>query len=290
MPRRKIVIFIVEGLSDLLTLASPISDLINQKSENYITSFLRIDKEYPGNKKITNGDITSGYYYNKKGTKVWITVNSLAKAIYDMILHQCINFRSIWPEDISEIIQIVDTDGTFIPSDNVEYSDHLPDVEKPYYCKDKIECADPHYIIKRNMRKSENLNHIVDHKFYQITVNEDNMFSSAEFTDIGNNSRSVVGNKRTVSIPYSVYYFSSNLDHYIHSDANYPHEDKVGGARKFSGTLTDPVSFREFFKDQDVQEMDYIESWNYIKDGVNSLQRHTNLNVLIRDHLSQPDL
>ena len=88
------------------------------------------------------------------------------------------------------------------------------------------------------------------------------------------------------SFKYSLYFFSSNLDHFIHNDANLPHVDKTRKARAFSdeynGRLDD--FFKLFCEDKDaLQNMTYKESWDYItnRESMESIKRHTNFNILL---------
>ena len=89
---------------------------------------------------------------------------------------------------------------------------------------------------------------------------------------------------KTKRVPYEAYFFSSNLDHFIHHEAN------VDGGKKYladaflraNGLDTDSfVSF--FFEDPDaIGHMGYAESWKYVMDGSHSVKRFTNIDCLIR--------
>ena len=89
-----------------------------------------------------------------------------------------------------------------------------------------------------------------------------------------------VGSKR---IPYSLYYFSCNLDHFIHNDANLDSRLKCSladtYARMYYGK---PEAYmEEMLNDLDAAKgMSYSESWEFAREGLNSLHRHTNINVL----------
>ena len=275
----KIIIFIVEGASDQLALI-PISDLINQKGSDFIVTFLR--------NKDNGGDITSDFYLDKKGRPTWIEADQLARAIYDKILIQCINFRSIFPEDILEIIQIADTDGAFIPDQKVILNRKLSSSKSLRYYDNRIESLSPNGIVQRNKRKSGNMNLLSNSSYLRFTISKNNTLSSVAFSERNDDQCSKDQENRIVSVPYSVYYFSSNLDHFIHNNANYPDNDKVKDARAFLKKHREPKKFVKFFSDdKEIQGLDYVNSWRYIRKGVNSLQKHTNLGVLLNDHISQ---
>ena len=92
----KMIIFIVEGESDQIALSVPISKLIDQIDSRFRVVFLRNKNR----ERNHGGDITSDYFLDKNGIKQWIKPDHLARAIYDKILFQTINFRNVFPEDI----------------------------------------------------------------------------------------------------------------------------------------------------------------------------------------------
>lgn len=102
--------------------------------------------------------------------------------------------------DFKQIIHIVDMDGTYIPNENVI---EIEDREKIRYEKDGIYTSDKESIVIRNEQKRDNL--------YRL---------------------------RTCgiiwSIPYRVYYMSSNLDHVLYDKRNSTNEDKENDAYAFA--------------------------------------------------------
>ena len=90
-----------------------------------------------------------------------------------------------------------------------------------------------------------------------------------------------IGSKK---IRYSTYYFSCNLDHFLHGDANFNDHDKTRKALEFSLAHENSGSLEEFFRENETDTMDmtYDESWEFIRTGENSLKRHTNVNLLIK--------
>ncbi len=86
-----------------------------------------------------------------------------------------------------EVVHIIDTDGAFIDDGAVRYAD----TEDPQYFDDGIETKNVAGIISRNRRKSAIIERMLEIK-----------------------------NLMSKTIPYSVYYFSSNMDHVFHGNAN----------------------------------------------------------------------
>lgn len=109
-PKRKIVLFLVEGKSDreALKLAIPeLYDQIDEDIEVYFPVIRREDEE-------KGGDITTSLYTDKQGKTYWVHPNNIEDAIYTLFLEDFFDREKILPKDITEIIQIVDTDGAYI--------------------------------------------------------------------------------------------------------------------------------------------------------------------------------
>ena len=162
-------------------------------------------------------------------------------------------------KDISEIIQIVDLDGVYIPDSAViENSDS----EKFIYNDDGIVCNSIEHAIYRNRRKRDVMNKLLSISSIKI---------------------------KSKTIKYSLYFFSSNLDHFIHNNANLPLVDKTRKADEFSRKCSIEgldYFFKKICDDKDaLQNMTYKESWDYItnRESIESIRRHTNLNILLNN-------
>ena len=94
-----------------------------------------------------------------------------------------------------------------------------------------------------------------------------------------------IGSKK---VKYSAYYFSCNLDHFLHGDANFNEHDKTRKALEFSIAHEESGSLEKFFFENETEttDMSYDESWDFIRSGENSLKRHTNVNLLIKRLMS----
>lgn len=85
-------------------------------------------------------------------------------------------------------------------------------------------------------------------------------------------------------MPYKLYFFSSNLDHYIHNDANLPGNLKVVRAEDFSNRyFDDPNGYRSFFIEGIDGTADWQSSWDKVRSGMASIQRGSNYGFLIDD-------
>ena len=173
-------------------------------------------------------------------------------------------------EDDEELLDEVEyayggdiTTGTYIPDENVvPYSDEHQGNEKPYYDGEggRIETADVSAIIDRNDRKRKNLEHLLTLPEQKIKV-------------------------RTKSIPYEIYFFSSNLDHFINNDANVETGKKYLADQFIRSYGLDTEEFAKYFFEDEcsVGHMGYKESWEFIKENSNSVKRYTNIDCLIRN-------
>lgn len=250
-PKRKIVLFLVEGKSDREALQIAIPELYEQIDDNIEVFFpvMMEDEEEKG------GDITSKL-------KVW--PRNMETKIYDYFLKNFFDTQKIMPKDITEIIQIVDMDGAFVPDDMVCSGENPVGEDKPFYTDAAIITDNVDGIICRNEHKRENINFL----------------SSLETIKV-----------KQKTVRYSVYYFSANLDHFLHHSANLDYRQKRnladGFARMYIGKTEEFV--KDFAEDQDAAVgMDYKQSWEFIKtEGPNSLQRHTNLNILLTKLLGE---
>ena len=251
--KRNIVLFLVEGKADRNALQIAISELYDRIDENIEVFFptIREDSEEVG------GDITS---------KIGSHPRNIEEKIYKLFLQDFFDEEKILPKDISEIIQIIDMDGVYVPDDAVREVTDSEFGNRVYYGNNEIICPNRARILKRNECKRENLDYL--------------------------SSLSVIKVKQK-RVPYSAYYFSSNLDHFIHHDANLEYRLKSSladtYARNYLGNIEGFV--RDISEDPGaVKGMSYDESWSYIKQGTNSLCRYTNINVLFESLRSDGQL
>lgn len=150
-----------------------------------------------------------------------------------------------------EIIHLIDMDGAYIPDENI-----LEDssAEKPVYSLADIRTANPRGIILRNARKRENIDKICCCP-------------------------------KIWTIPYSAYYMSSNLDHVLYGKLNSTDDEKEDDAFAFAKRYKNNLpGFIEYITNSDFSvSNDFKESWEYIKEGLHSLERHTNFGICFKE-------
>ena len=86
------------------------------------------------------------------------------------------------------------------------------------------------------------------------------------------------------SIPYKVYFFSTNLEHVLHNVQNATREEKNILAQNFEDKFyNNPIKFIEFINNKKFAlDKEYEETWNFIKQGNNSLHRYTNFHLYFK--------
>lgn len=129
MASKKVVLFIVEGINDKVSLGRIIKSLY---------------KDYNIFFQITDGDITTNE--STTLTNVLEKINDHIKiALKETHYKKC---------DIIQIVHLVDTDGAFIPEDKIIYEN----IEKTFYTTQNIKTNFVDNIKKRNNKKSQILN------------------------------------------------------------------------------------------------------------------------------------
>lgn len=232
---KKTVLFIVEGPSDKSAL------------EKIFRTIYRRNKNIEF--KFTQGDITSTPNLQEildntnSFEQVWKTVE---KQIYQTV-QEFMRERKLNKRDIFQVIQLFDTDGTYIPENAI--------INGPtygfQYSLTNISCTNPERAKKRNELKANILDRLQ-------TLHE------------------------IEGLPYEMYYMSCNLDHALYNEQNLDKDDKQAYADQFyEKFLGKEYMFPEFLKSDVVNGVPNTvpESWKYIKEGVHSLERHTNLHI-----------
>lgn len=147
-----------------------------------------------------------------------------------------------------EVIHIMDTDGAYI--DDVHIVEE-PDTEGTFYTLTDIRTDDIEKIRARNDRKRKNMNKLSE-------------------------TPTIWG-----SIPYSAYYMSCNLDHVLYNRMNSTDKDKERDSHRFAKQYKDRIpEFVKFISESEFSVTgDYMKTWEYIREDVHSLERHTNLGL-----------
>lgn len=148
--------------------------------------------------------------------------------------------------DIIQIVHLIDMDGAYIGSDQIQ----VEDIEGFAYSETAITASSVERVTERNNRKQQVINRL-----------------------------SLC--PKISGIPYSMYYFSCNLEHVLHNEVNLADELKVEYAEQFSDSYYKTEStFVDFIRDEQFAVTgDYKETWEFIKQGGNSLKRYSNFHL-----------
>ena len=159
--------------------------------------------------------------------------------------------RAFKPGDFSRIIHITDMDGAFIPDDAVVEDKAAV---KPLYSVTEIRTQRKSGIENRNQRKRECLNRL----------------SSAS---------------RIWGVPYQIYYMSCNLDHALYGKLNSTDDEKEADSFAFAKKYRDDIpGFIKYISESDFSITgSYPQSWQYIREGLRSLERHTNFGLCFQE-------
>lgn len=267
-----ILAFLVEGESDQIALDVPLGNMIAEKYPDFQVRFLLQQKlvnksgeEVEDNDNDEEDEFIEEDEYDEGGditSSFYVTPDKIETKIHNRFIKPATKAEGVYPKRIARIIQIVDLDGVFLPDENVvplsvEHSDR----NDPFYNDEAgtIEAPNVISIRERNERKRKNID-------YLLSLSKNGI-------KIGHNT-----------IPYEIYFFSSNLDHFIHNDANMSgsKKQKARAFVKKHGLDTDKFC-KFFFEDNSsIGRLGYKESWEEIKKGQNSVKRFTNIDCLIR--------
>lgn len=224
MARKKIVLFIVEGINDKTCLEGVLENVVESEEVRF---------------QMTDGDITT-----RSGIDEYKIRNEIGK-----IVKTFKDKYHLKPEHFMKVIHIIDTDGLYLKEDYI----HQADVEKPLYMDDGIYTKDVAGIIERNRKKSAVVERMLDI------------------------------NMVLKSIPYSVYYFSSNMDHVLHNNANLSNQEKDDLADAFDEEYSDkPEEFVRLMRCSSYTvKGTYEETWDFIRMDKNSVHRYSNFGVYL---------
>lgn len=183
-------------------------------------------------------------------TKNDVSPNNVVNKIYDMVKLEKDRYR-YRTSDFSQIIHIVDTDGVFIPDDMVVEHDNTGTL----YYTDHIATKNINYILRRNDKKRKVL----------LTLERTTKINS---------------------IPYRIYYNSCNLEHVLYNELrDISDEEKQvmsdDFAEKYEGRSNE---FKDFISNTKIASPGkYKDTWRFIKEDVNSLNRHSNMHLIFSD-------
>ena len=227
---KKFILFIVEGKNDRIAIEAMLhTEYFANYREKYKVEFIQ-----------TNGDLTTDKAVNEKNVQ-----EKLNKLLLDF-RRNGVPFSNIKPQDIQEIVQVVDLDGAFVQRADIIQGK----TDKFFYTEESIITSNVDGAWGRNRKKVAILNKLID-------VNR-----------IGN-------------VPYSIYFVSCNMDHVVFDKRNLEPYEKSNGVRRFQKECADKPRVLEesIFKEGVGTNKTFLESWVEIKEERKSLQRHTNFNL-----------
>lgn len=220
---KKIILLLVEGQTDEDALA-PI--------------YTRLVKEHDMDFDVLRTDITA----DEKMTAKYI--EKRIKKEVDKYLQR---HPFIQKNDILKVVQIIDTDGAFIPSSQVKQSS----TEKTEYFDTHIQAKNKNRLIRRNISKRAIIYHL-------------------------RKAKEIAG------MAYEIYYFSRNLEHVLHNiSSELTDTEKEELAFKTADYYSQkPIDFLHLlFEDTFYVPGTYEETWDFIMDNGNSLKRYSNMSI-----------
>lgn len=220
---KKIILVLVEGQTDQDTLAVVFTRLVENQ-----------DVEF----EVIRTDLTAKEEMTEKYIEVAIEKEIEKYFRRNPYLEQ---------GDILKVVQLIDTDGAFVPASMVRQSKN----RLTEYHEDFIEAKDKDRLIRRNISKRR----IVYQLYHQDEI---------------------------AGFPYEVYYFSRNLEHVLHNEGReLSVEEKEDLALEAALRYHEnPEDFLRFIGDETFSiQGGYRETWDFIMANGNSLKRHTNLLV-----------
>lgn len=197
-----------------------------------------------------HGDITVARI-NVGGVK-WPQAKNLAGTIKTIIRREADQTHEFAMKDIIAVAQLTDLDGAYIPDDRV-----MPG-PKLRYLSDHIETDNPQSIIERNQEKRRRMDMLCVWRSIKL-----------------------IGGKE---VPYRLFYSSRNLEHAMHGEAG-----GLATGRKrdlaldlSSHAIRNPQWFKEYVTSAPILHgfNDYTASWEWARQGTNSLSRSSNIGLL----------
>lgn len=153
--------------------------------------------------------------------------------------------------DVYHIFQICDMDGAFSPDSVIKKGI----VDSYVYSPTSITVPNIEKAKERNRRKRDSINELLS-------------------------------TKTILGVDFKLFYMSSNLDHALYDIQNLDDDLKIAKADEFYEQFRDcPVKFIDYLiKNSFEVPQKYLESWEYIKEGCHSLERHNNLFICFKDY------
>lgn len=174
MARKKVVIVIVEGISDEMALEGSLRNLYRSKEVRF---------------KVVRSDITSDRNSSS---------NNIKAKVAELIKSEMSRF-SLDREDILKVIHIVDMDGAYINEDAIKESSEIQEFK---YTETHILAPSIEKVVERNERKAKNLNVLsclnkinvsLDYSLYYFSCNQEHVLHN--LIDVPDNQKRTLAEK-----------------------------------------------------------------------------------------------
>lgn len=155
--------------------------------------------------------------------------------------------------DLDRVIHVVDIDGTFVDKSHVYYTNHYSRIA---YNKDGIYTSSVGNIIKRNEHKKANISNLISYDYISINKHR---------------------------IDYDIYYNCLNLEHVFVDKRNVSDGAKKDFALETALKIdsNQDMFYTKVKSAYPLVDLNYFQSWDYLKVELNSLQRSSNLLILL---------
>lgn len=168
------------------------------------------------------------------------------------VVNEYLKSSKLIRSDIYQIVQLFDMDGAYIPESAIE----IGASGKFTYSLTNIRCNHIERVKIRNERKIK----LMDYLLRVAAIK---------------------------AIPYEMYFMSCNLDHVLYNEQNLDPMQKQAYADKFYEYFMDKEKLFIDFLETDVSDnvpSEHRASWQFIRQGLHSLERHTNLHIYFKEH------
>jgi hypothetical protein len=183
-------------------------------------------------------DITLGNGHSYN--KTYNIKNEITNKIKDFL-----SYSRLKKSDILEVIELIDIDGCYLADELIEEDSSASHIT---YSKDCIKTSNRESIIYRNELKRHNIDQLIH-------------------TD-----------KVYLDIPYSIYFFSSNLENYFFNDYNCDVETKIDYSfKKFELYKENIANFYHDINQNKTKSANYLFSWDELKEIKDYIPRLSNL-------------
>ena len=201
---------------------------------------------------VFGSDIFGASQIGRAGADPVMRTRDIHERIKKEVCHH-LEFSDYQWGDLDRLILLLDTDGSFVPDDAVTENKQLEGIR---YHNDCIEVPDASHARRRNKERSSNVRKVLGRP--KVTY-------------------------RGKSVPVSAYFMSRNLEHALHDRPEQLEKRvKIRLARQFRLKYKDDLDgFIELLSGDISVPGDYRGSWEYIQEGTHSLERGSNLNVLL---------